>query len=453
MSNWHIPRRTFLRGAAGAVLGLPLLEVMDPKSARAAQKARPPLRMGCIYLPNGVPDEAWHPEVKDGQVTKLNEWMSPLEPLREHLQFLGGLQSITQGSHPGAGSTWLIRPCPEGDRIMSTKNVGSPSMDQIVARAIGDQTPFASLELISKPDGSHSKSLLRNNISWRNATTPVPRETDPRAIYNRLTGQSGDETDANSATRRRSILDAVFADAQGLRNRVSTSDQYKLDEYMDAVQSVEKRMSKMADDSRASAREKAAAFPKPPDGIPEDYGAYLRLMFDMMVLAYWTDSTRVATFMLDHEQSNRYFNFIPSVKGMWHAISHWRDISGKTEDDDGQTSWTSSEVKFNQYLTIIKYHQEQVAYFLGRLNEIEEGDGTLLDNSMILFGSPFSDGNEHLSKKLPMLIAGKAGGRIKPGRYLDYPDAAAEGVYLSMMDMMGVSVHEIGGVDTEIAIT
>jgi hypothetical protein len=253
-----------------------------------------------------------------------------------------------------------------------------------------------------------------------------------------LTGQSGDETDANSATRRRSILDAVFADAQGLRNRVSTSDQYKLDEYMDAVQSVEKRMSKMADDSRASAREKAAAFPKPPDGIPEDYGAYLRLMFDMMVLAYWTDSTRVATFMLDHEQSNRYFNFIPSVKGMWHAISHWRDISGKTEDDDGQTSWTSSEVKFNQYLTIIKYHQEQVAYFLGRLNEIEEGDGTLLDNSMILFGSPFSDGNEHLSKKLP---------------YLDYPDAAAEGVYLSMMDMMGVSVHEIGGVDTEIAIT
>ena len=162
-------------------------------------------------------------------------------------------------------------------------------------------------------------------------------------------------------------------------------------------------------------------------------------MFDMMVLAYWTDSTRVATFMLDHEQSNRYVDFIPGVKGMWHAISHWRDISGKTEDDDGKTSWSSREIKYDQYRAIIKYHHEQVAYFFNRLNEIQEGEGTLLDNSMILYGAPFEDGNEHISADLPMMIAGRAGGKISSGRVLAHSGAPAEGVYLSMMDIMDVS--------------
>jgi hypothetical protein len=426
---------------------------MDPKSARAASKTTPPIRMGCVYMPNGIPVNAWQPETVDGKLVKMNPWMDSFEPLKNDVQFISGLQSETKGSHPGASATWLIRPCGEGDGISSSKEVGSPSMDQIVARAIGDQTPFSSLELITKPDGSFSKSLLRNNISWRNSSTPVPRETNPRTVYNRLTGQGQNNQNGEGAQWQKSILDTVLADANSLRNRVSQYDQHKLDEYLDAVRSIEKQMSALASESRASAREKAAGFPTPPEQIPEDHGAYLRLMFDMMVLAYWTDSTRVASFMLDHEQSNRYFNFLPEVKGMWHAISHWRDISGKTEDDDGKTSWSSREVKYKQYLTIIKYHQDQVAYFLNRLKEIEEGDGTLLDHSMILYGSPFSDGNTHLSKQLPVMIAGRAGGKLSPGRNLEYPDAQSEGIYLSMMDVMGVPVHEIGGVDTAIPIT
>jgi len=454
MKNWHMPRRTFLRGAAGVALGLPLLEVMDPKSAKAASKATPPIRMGCIYMPNGIPVNAWQPETKNGKLVKMNKWMDSFEPLKEDVQFISGLQSETKGSHPGASSTWLIRPCGEGDGISQDKEVGAPSMDQIVARAIGDQTPFSSLELISKPDGTFSNSLLRNNISWRNGTTPVPRETEPLAIYNRLTGRGQKSQNGEGADLRQSVLDTVLADANDLRNKVSQSDQHKLDEYLDAVHSVEKQMSALADESRASARQKASTFPVPPEGIPEDHGAYLRLMFDMMVLAYWTDSTRVASFMLDHEQSNRYFNdIIPNVKGMWHAISHWRDISGMTEDDDGETSWSSKEIKYSQYLSVIKFHQDQVAYFLNRLKDIEEGAGTLLDHSMILYGSPFSDGNTHLSKNLPVMIAGKAGGKLSPGRNLVYPDAPAEGIYLSMMDVMGVPVHEIGGVDTAIPIT
>lgn len=453
MSNWHISRRTFLRGAAGAVstfLGLPFLEAMTPRSVRLAAKIAPPLRMGCIYMPNGIPTDAWRPEVKDGRLVKMNEWMSPFEPLKNDVQFISGLGSETKGSHPGAAATWLVRPCIEGDRIGQLKQAGAPSMDQIVARKIGDETPFPSLELISKPEGSFSKSLLRHNISWRNASTPVPRETEPRAIYDRLTGLSMQNKDSSQI---QSVLDTVLNDANSLRRRVGRADQDRLDEYFDAVRSIEKQMSAMASESRASAREKASTFPQPPEGIPEDHGAYLRLMFDMMVLAYWTDSTRVATFMLDHEQSNRYFDYIPNVKGMWHAISHWRDISGNSEDDDGDTSWSSKEVKYDQYRTIIKYHQEQVAYFLNRLKEIKEGDGTLLDHSMILYGSPFTDGNEHLSYNLSMLIAGKAGGKISPGRLLEYPDGPAEGVYLSMMDIMGVPVHEIGGVDTVIPLT
>jgi hypothetical protein len=403
-------------------------------------------------MPNGIPLDAWEPETVDGKIAKMNPWMTGFDPLSEKVQFLQGLQSETKGSHPGASATWLIRPLPEGDGFISSRNVGSPSMDQIVARAIGDQTPFSSLELITKPEGSFSKERLRNNISWRNATTSVPRESQPRAIYDRLTGQSVDEA-GTDGSRRQSILDGVLEDAHSLRNRASTADQHKIDEYFDAVRSVEKRMSTMAGESRQSAREKAATVPRPEEERPDDHGEYMRLMFDMMVLAYWTDSTRVATFMLDHEQSNRYFNFIPGVKGMWHAISHWRDISGKTEDDDGETSWSSREVKYDQYRSIIKYHHDQVAYFFNRLNEIQEGEGTLLDNSMILYGSPFEDGNEHISANLPVMIAGRAGGKISSGRVLDHTGKPSEGAYLSMMDILGVPVHELGGIDTIVPIT
>lgn len=451
MKHSRLPRRTFLRGATGALLGIPLLEVMQPRAAAATTAAtRPPLRLGCLYLPNGVPNEAWRPEVEGQRVVGMNEWMSPFESLKGELQFLSGLQSETRGSHPGAGATWLVRPCPEGDSV-SDAGVGEPSMDQIVARVVGAETPLASLELCSRPEGSFSKSLLRSNISWRNGKTPVPREIDPRAVYDRLTG--GDGKNPAEAAHRRAALDVFLEDARGLRRRVSGADQYKLDEYLDAVRSVEKRMGQLAEEARARARAKSATFPRPNAEVPEDHGAYLRLMFDMMVLAYWTDSTRVASFMLDQEQTNRYFNFLPGVKGMWHALSHWRDISGKTEDDDGLTSWSSKEVKRRQYLSVIKYHHEQVAYFFNRLKSIEEGDGTLLDNCMILYGSPFSDGHEHLSRELPMVIAGRAGGAISPGRWLRYPDGQSEGVYLSMMRTMGVPAKQIGGVDRPIAIT
>ena len=165
----------------------------------------------------------------------------------------------------------------------------------------------------------------------------------------------------------------------------------------------------------------------------------------------YPDSARVATFMLHHEQSNRYFNFLPGVKGRWRAPSYWKDISGKTEDDDENTSWNTKEVKLRQYLKVITFHHEQVAYFLDRLRNITEADGSLLDHSMILYGSPFADGHQHASRQLPVMIAGKAGGKLNAGRHLSYPEAPLEGLYLSMMDVMGVQMNRFGGTDKALA--
>ena len=185
--QFRLSRRTLLRGA-GAALALPWLEVMTPRSIRAAA-AKPPVRLGCLYLPNGSPPEAWSPKSTAGKITVLTSEMAALRPFMGDLQIITGLQSELRGSHPAAGATWLVRPAPEGDRISARRGVGGASMDQLVAKAIGSDTPFTSLELITKPEGSFGRSILRNNISWSSATTPLPRETEPRSIFNRLTGR------------------------------------------------------------------------------------------------------------------------------------------------------------------------------------------------------------------------------------------------------------------------
>jgi hypothetical protein len=451
MKNWRLSRRTLLRGS-GASLALPFLEVMTPLSAKAAERLRPPVRLGCLYLPNGCPESAWNAEADgDGRIVSMAENMRPFEPFKQDLQLFTGLESELRGSHPAGGATWLIRPAPEGDAINARKGVGGISMDQIAAKAIGSSTPLPSLELIMKPEGSFSSDILRNNISWSSPTTPVPRETEPLAVFRRLTGEGS--TAGETRDDRKTVLDAVMEDAKSLRAKVSSADRDKLDEYFESVREVEKCLALAREDSHQRKQEMLANAAVPPAGCPDNHQEYMRLMFDMMVLAYWSDSTRVASFMLDHEQSNRYFDFIPGVRGMWHALSHWGDVSGKTEDDDGKTSWTSPEVKRQQYLGVIHYHHQQVARFFERLKSIKEGDGTLLDNCLILYGSPFEDGNKHASKRVPVMLAGKAGGRLKPGRQLSYQGQPREGIYISILDALGVRVEKIGNTDKALAIS
>ena len=192
---------------------------------------------------------------------------------------------------------------------------------------------------------------------------------------------------------------------------------------------------------------------RPDADIPEDHGEYVRVMMDMIVLAFWADATRITTCMLDHGQSNRYFNFIDGVTGTWHALSHWKDISGKTEDDDGVTSWQSREEKREMYNRVTSWHTQQVAYLIRRLNEIREGDGTLLDQSTIVYGSSLGDGHEHEEKNLPLLLAGRGGGAIRPGRVVSgRRDLSMSDLHLSLLQTTGVPVTRFAESDSPLSL-
>ncbi|MEK6236674.1 MAG: DUF1552 domain-containing protein, partial [Planctomycetales bacterium] len=339
--------------------------------------------------------------------------------------------------HRAGTATWLTGAGYDGRRI----DAGGISVDQLAARRVGKETLLPSLELSLRGEGSFSKSLPRNSVSWTNASVPAPREIEPRAVFDMMFRRgSGGLSDKR-------VLDSVLEDARSLRGQVSLEDRRKIDEYLDSLRSIERRI-EFAERQSARAANQAAlkSLSRPPAGIPDDHQEYMRLMFDVIVAAFWSDATRVCTFMLDHGQSNRYFNFIDGVQGTWHALSHWRDASGKTEDDDGTTSWSSREVKRDQYNRVTAWHHEQVAYFLGRLKSIPEGDGTLLDACLILYGSSLADGHEHGSRDLPLIHAGRGGGAARTGRSLPFrrPTSLSD-LHLATLQALGVDAREFGG--------
>ena len=442
MNNWRISRRTMLRGA-GAAIALPLLDVMEPAAARAAPELNRPVRAAYLYIPNGVAHGAWEPArvSKNGRLEQLNRWMKPLESFREDLIIPKNVWTPRGNGHGAGTATWLTGHGYDGRRI----SAGGTSADQIAAKSIGKATLLPSIELSTRGEGFFSNSLNRNSISWSDEQTPVPRDTEPRVVFDRMfRGGAAGGSD-------RSVLDAVLEDAHSMKQSVSQEDRRKIDEYLDSVRAIERRIDFASRQSERAAQNQALtkSLKRPTAGIPDNHTEYLRTMFDVITLAFWSDATRVCTFMLDHGQSNRYFNFIDGVQGTWHALSHWKDASGNTEDDDGVTSWNSPEEKRNQYNAVSRWHHEQVAYFLGRLKAIQEPNGgTLLDNSMILYGSSLSDGHEHSSKDLPLLLAGRGGQSIDSGRHLVFPDdKSASGLHLSILQRLGVDIAEFGETD------
>ena len=439
--NWRISRRTILRGL-GAAIALPCLDVMEPVSASAT--ITPTMRVAYLYIPNGVADGAWGARRVDaqGNLRQLNEWMAPFEAFKSDILLPTNMWTPRGNGHGAGTATWLTGSGFDGRRL----DVGGASADQIVARHVGRETLLPSIELSSRGEGYFSGSLKRNAISWSDRRTPMPRDIEPRVVFDRMF-RNGTE----GATDR-SILDAVLEDARSLRTRVSVDDRRKLDEYLDSVRSIERRI-EFADRnvSRAATNQVlSASLKRPPAGVPVDHREYMRLMFEVMTLAFWSDATRVCTYMLDHGQSNRYFNFIEGVQGTWHALSHWKNASGKTEDDDGVTSWNSVADKRDQYNAVTRWHHEQVAYFLGRLKSIREPNGgTLLDNSMILYGSNLADGDAHAERNLPILLAGRGGGTIAPGRQLKFrkPNSMSN-LHLAILRRMGVPVERFGESDS-----
>ena len=430
-----VNRRTFLKGL-GAAVSLPMLESMIPARAMAGTAAvQPPVRMAFMFVPNGVHMEEWKP-VATGAHHDLSRILKPLTPVKRDLCVLSGLTQDKgrangdgAGDHARSAGVFLTGVQPlksEGSEIRA-----GVSVDQFAAQRIGHETRFASLELgtergrqSGKCDSGYS-CAYSNNVSWRDGTTPMTKETNPRLVFERLFGNgSKGERNESLAKRKRyqkSILDFVLEDARSLTRKVSGNDRQKLDEYLVAVREIEQRIQR-AEGESVSKSTVLAGLGKP-EGVPDSYQEHIRLMGDMMILAFQTDVTRVSTFMLANAGSNRSYRPIGVNEGH-HSLSHHQNDRDKLE-------------KISKINT---FHVEQLSYMLQKMKSIPEGDGSLLDHCMIVYGSGISDGNRHNNENLPIVLAGRGGGWIRPGRHIQYSgDTPLNNLFVTMLNQAGAT--------------
>ncbi|MFM8735346.1 MAG: DUF1552 domain-containing protein [Pirellulales bacterium] len=430
-----LSRRTVLRGL-GAAIALPSLESLQPAVAAAAAAAIP-TRMAFLYVPNGVNVGHWKPE-GEGRDYRPGPTLEPLAEFRDEFQVISGLAHRNgtagpdgAGDHARAAATFLTGARPRKTAGADVR--AGVSVDQVAANAVGDATRFPSLELSC--DGGRKSGncdsgyscAYQFNMAWRSATQPVAPESNPRLVFERLFGAGkGAERAASLAARqqtRRSILDFVREDARSLHTRLATADRRKLDEYLAGLRDVERQVARFD-----------APMPEVPDvdlpaGPPPSYGDHIRLMADMLVLALRTDSTRIATFLLAHDGSNRSFPEIGVGDGHHHLSHH----QGNAE-------------MLEKIGRIDRFYAEQFAYILGRMREAREADGrTLLDHSMVVYASGLSDGNRHQHDDLPVILAGTAGGRLAAGRHVVLPaEQPMTNLYLTMLDLVGAPQPAFG---------
>jgi len=434
----HVERRSFLRGL-GAVIALPMLDAMTPAlaSASASEAAKTPLRMAFAYVPNGVTIKDWTPAAAgtDFEFTRI---LKPLEPFRENVLVLSGLAHKNAealgdgpGDHARAGACFLTGVHPK--KTAGADIHAGISVDQIAARKFDSTMRLSSLELgcedsrtVGNCDSGYSCAYT-NSISWRSATTPNPPETNPRLAFERLFGtedfSADPETRARRALLRESILDVVNARTQKLVGTLGASDKRKMDEYLTGVREVEKRIQMAEKDNR-----QFIPSIERPAGIPEHYADYVKLMFDLQVLAYQADITRVSSLQLGREASVRTYGEI-GVPDPHHPISHHRNIPELID-------------KISKINT---FHVSLFGYFLERLKATKEGDSTLLDNTMLVYGSAICDGNSHTHADLPVLVAGGSGSKLKLGQHLQYPSGTPmSNLYISLLERMDVNVEHLG---------
>jgi Protein of unknown function (DUF1552) len=441
----RISRRSLLCGA-GTAMALPLLDAMIPPFARAATaKAATPTRMAFFYVPNGIVMDEWTPRTEAG----VGEWTLPetmpritsaLVPHRNDLMILSGLECNAgralgdgPGDHGRAGAAYLTATHPK-------KSAGKDlhagvSVDQVAARKLAGTTRFPSLELGCEEgvqggncDNGYS-CTYSNTLSWRTPTSPLPPEVRPRSVFERLFGNL--DLGVDPAHRRRqemyekSILDGVLDDARRLQSSLGGSDKNKLDEYLSSVREIETRIQSL-EGSRSS---EAVKYPVPSASIPSDFGEHARLMTDLLVLAFQTDLTRVSTVLLSIEQSPRAYGAEIGISEGHHGLTHH---SGDKE-------------KIEKVTQINCYQIKSLVYALDKLKSVKEGDGTLLDHSMIVYGSGISDGNRHDHGDLPLILAGRGNGTLKAGRHVRYePGTPMANLFVSMLDRMGVEPEYFG---------
>jgi len=443
-------RRRFLKGL-GVCMALPALEsilprgVMSmasgatgpttaPSAAAAVTATGAPLRTAVIYFPNGAIPATWWPTGADKDFA-LNKTMDSLAPLKDQIQVLGGLEDVAAnagpdggGDHARANSTFL-----SGVRIRKTSGRdfhSGVSFDQVIAKNVGYLTPYPSLEISCDTvrnagdcDTGYS-CIYEHNLAWSSPTTPVTPEVNPRLLFERLFGAGSPQERAQNLIMRqrqqRSVLDFVAEDTRSLEQQLSGSDNRKLDEFLTNVREIEQRIERV---EKSYGKHSVGDVPTPDAAIPASFTQYVRLNFDMLHLAFLTDNTRVATFMISGDGNNRDFNEIGVPEGH-HFCTHHRnqpDLIAKTA-------------------TIDHWYVQQLAYFLNKMDQTKDIDGnSLLHNSMIVYGSGHADGNRHTHTNLPIILAGAGGGTLTPGRYVRNSSTPITNLYLSLMDRMGVA--------------
>jgi hypothetical protein len=439
--KWQISRRRMLKGV-GACMALPFLDAMALPGMSSPVPSKSPLRTAFIVMPNGVHPHHWTPATV-GRGYEFTQQLLPLKHLQDDFLVLGELMNMnslrTADGHYTKTANLLtstrIRQT-TGDNI----NSGGVSIDQVIANHVGGDTLFPSLEygldrIATGVDINVGLTrLYASSISWKTATQPLTKEIDPKMAFDRLFGRYVPGAKIKNDPWKQSVLDAVLDDAKSLKRNLGRSDQDKLTEYLDSVYSLEKRISDGANQEKFAANltgdvkkelirlnQNIEEYAEVRSGV--DVTEKTRMMLDIMALAFWSDASRVSTFLFGNSVSNRNFSFLPGVNDGHHSISHHMD----------------DEKKLAQYVKITQWHMEQYAYFIEKLKSMKEGESNVFDNSMIMFSSDLRDGNRHSPRNLPVLLAGRAGGRINPGQNLIYEkETPLANLYVTMLEALDI---------------
>ena len=440
----HLSRRHFLRGA-GVALALPWMESLtafgQTVTGAAAKASTPPLRLGIVYFSNGVEPIHWWAK-GSGANMELGPGLQAMMPHREDMVFVQGLynQTAAISTSPHLGRMNLLSGAPvsldPGEIRVGT------TMDQILASQIGGRTALPSLVLGIEPNELRLEDGLSmiygSSLSWLSPTKPATKEIYPSRAFDRLVG------DGTGRKLDRSILDEVRQDSQSLKPKISRGDSAKLEEYLESIRDIEKRIERAAKDERLEGWRPTLAqpnLPRPANELPQNVPDHMKLMLDLTVLAFQMDKSRIATLMLNNDLSQMNFKFLEGVQGALHLdLTH----NGRAADKEAM------------YLKTNQFHLAQFAYLTQRMKEIKEGESTMLDNSILMMASSLFDGDAHGAGQLPILLAGKGGGSLKTGRVLDYLGAGDEhrkvcSLHLSLMDRMGVKLDRFGDASTRLA--
>jgi len=422
MSNYitkkHLNRRTVLRGL-GAVVGLPLLESMVPAQTPLLRTAASPKsRLSCIYVPHGATMDKWTPSAV-GKAFELTESLQPLEKVRDRINII----SDAGADHARSAAVFLSGAHPEKDSI----RVGT-TVDQIAALRIGQDTPLPSLELsveeVALSCGSGYACAYSNTISWKTPTVPLPMENNPQVVFEKLFGDGANTQDRQARKQLgRSLLDSVMQEAASLLKELPASDRAKLSGYLEDVREIERRIEKAEKAVPAN-----LTLPEAPVGVPESFDEHFKLMFDLETLAFRADITRVATLMYARDTSGSVYPQ-SGVREGFHVASHH----------------SNGRAAMDRFALINKYHVQMLAYFLEKLKSTPDGDGTLLDHSMVLYGSSMSNGNQHDHDPLPILLAGGASGRLTGNRHIKMPEhTPMSNLLLGMLNLLDVNADKHG---------